>query len=48
MPTKTVYVRPADEPVWAEFQRVADDEQVSMSAMLADLIRRFLEAGGLL
>ena len=37
-----MYVRPEDETTWLNFQHYAAGKQVSMSQVLAELMRRFL------
>jgi hypothetical protein len=39
MPHKTLYIRPADESLWAAAQRVADKADVSVSRIVAEALK---------
>jgi hypothetical protein len=39
MAHKTLYIRPADESLWAAAQRVADKADVSVSRIVADALK---------
>jgi fumarate reductase subunit C len=40
--TRTIYVRPQDETWWESLEKYADEQQSSLSRVLAGLIRQFL------
>jgi predicted transcriptional regulator len=44
MSAKTIYVQPADEPLWEWLRALADQQQRSVSYMLARAIEAFKAA----
>lgn len=39
MPHKTLYIRPADESLWAAAQRVADKADLSVSRVVSEALK---------
>jgi hypothetical protein len=43
MAQRTLYVRPADEPVWQELEALAARRGLSLSIMVSEAVRRLVK-----